>query len=619
MIPKWRTIHPRGQAIVCTPNVNPFEGLFIGLVAAGIDPEKAAFVKTPSPTVFRDLAERLGASRRSGIPKNSASSPHDGILGNSATEPWLLFIDQFEELFTRIPEKERKPRETFIAALVDAASIPSSPLQNSNTPPLQSGTTPSLRVVLAMRDDFFGNLRDHEALFRITDKNLERVIAMKGPELREIIEEPAFSHGVRFQEGLVKTITESVEGRAGMLPLLQYTLEALWNQERSLSSPQPSTNTPQPTQAHGLSDGVLSRRAYDAIGGVEGALQKRITHFYNTKTVDQRRAVRNILLSLVEVNESSGDATTVSRAAPREALAQAGSEEILKELLNEEKLLISIGGEEDEPLVELAHEALIKGWEEFESYIRALEAENWTAATRFYEALTDEQKRTPYSAVITALRPLADQVISASYAGLPKLAQIRTSSALVFVADLDPAHADAFSSLIGQGFSEEKMGFAMAEPVFSTLPKGAPAAVVAGSMSRNLLHEARDLQSVMEGVANAVKSGAPDAVSVFARCDLVGLVSFIDFALDSGHAEALPLALAASEAVLQVNPGWDGSYHLRGKALVKAGKAVEAIPLFEKGLALDQINKAFITTALEEARAAAKAMEAASQPATAPK
>ena len=138
-------------------------------------------------------------------------------------------------------------------------------------------------------------------------------------------------------------------------------------------------------------------------------------------------------------------------------------------------------------------------------------------------------------------------------------------------------------------------------------------------MSRNLLHEARDLQSVMEGVANAVKSGAPDAVSVFARCDLVGLVSFIDFALDSDHAEALPLALAASEAVLQVNPGWDGSYHLRGKALVKAGKAVEAIPLFEKGLALDQINKASITTALEEARAAAKAMEAASQPATAPK
>ena len=337
MIPKWRTVHSRGQAIVCTPNVNPFEGLYIGLVAAGIDAEKAAFVKTPSPTVFRDLAARLEAGDR------------------RLEGPWLIFVDQFEELFTRIPDKEKKLRETFIAALVDAAN---------------SGL-PNLRLVLAMRDDFFGNLRDHEALFRITDKNLERVIAMKGPELREIIEEPAFSHGVRFQDGLVKSITESVEGRAGMLPLLQYTLEALWNEERGEGFPALASSSGAKSPRHGgLSDGILSRKSYDAIGGVEGALQKRVTHFYNTKTVDQRRAVRNILLSLVEVNESSGDSTTVSRAAPRESLAQAGSEEILKELLNEEKLLISIGGDEDEPLVELAHEALIKGWEEFESWVR---------------------------------------------------------------------------------------------------------------------------------------------------------------------------------------------------------------------------------------------------------
>ncbi|MBU6300868.1 MAG: DUF4062 domain-containing protein [Verrucomicrobia bacterium] len=349
MIPKWRDAHPGGHAIVCTPNTNPFEGLFIGLVAAGIDAEKAAFLKTPSPTIFRDLVARLESGER------------------RLEGPWLIFVDQFEELFTRIPEKEKKLRETFIAALVDAADA----------------SLPNLRIVVAMRDDFFGNLRDHEALFRITDKNLERVIAMKGAELREIIEEPAFSHGVRFQEGVVKEITEAVEGRAGMLPLLQYTLDKLWKQERDTTGGESSSsrNVGIPARdqkpprsgtssAGGLSDGVLSRKSYEAIGGVEGALQKRVTHFYESKTVDQRRAVRNILLSLVEVSESSGDSTTVSRAAPRDALAQAGSEEILKELLNEERLLISIGGDENEPLVELAHEALIKGWEEFETWVR---------------------------------------------------------------------------------------------------------------------------------------------------------------------------------------------------------------------------------------------------------
>jgi len=340
VIPKWRLgsaesgkVSAERIAVVCTPNTNPYDGLWAGLVAAGIDGDKVSFVRTPSPTVFRDLVAKF------------------------PTPNFLIFVDQFEEIFTRIPEKVKKLRETFIAALVDAGSRP--------TPPLPNSTTPSLQVVLAMRDDFFGNLRDHEALFRITDKSLERVIAMKGPELREIIEEPARSHGVRFQEGLVKTIAEAVEGRAGMLPLLQYTLKALWNQELHTSK-EPRSSDQQPVG--GVADGILSRKSYNAIGGVVGALQKRVTHFYESKTVDQRLAIRNILLSLVEVNESTGESITVSRAVKE--LSVAGSEEILKELLNEEKLLISMGGEADEPLVELAHEALIKGWQEFESWVQ---------------------------------------------------------------------------------------------------------------------------------------------------------------------------------------------------------------------------------------------------------
>jgi hypothetical protein len=45
--------------------------------------------------------------------------------------------------------------------------------------------------------------------------------------------------------------------------------------------------------------------------------QQRVTHFYQSKSLDQRQAVRNILLSLVEISDSAGDATPVSRAARR--------------------------------------------------------------------------------------------------------------------------------------------------------------------------------------------------------------------------------------------------------------------------------------------------------------
>ena len=343
VFPKWREQQEAAgqrdaKAIVCTPNVNPFEGLWAGLVAAGIDAEKAAFVREPSPTVFRDLQQKLGLDA-----------------------PLLIFVDQFEEMFTRIPERDKHLRDTFVAALVEAAES-----DRSNKP-----NRAYLRIVLAMRDDFFTNLSDHENLFAITDANLQRIIAMKGHELREIIEQPARRHGVRFQSGLSDRIIKEVEGRAGMLPLLQYTLEALWHEEQSPSDLKSKASSLKPDTAGGLSDGVLSAKSYDKIGGVTGALQQRVTHFYDSKTVEQQRAVRNILLSLVEVSESGDDAgTPVSKAAPREALAEAGSEEILHQLLTEERLLISVGGEENQALVEIAHEALIKGWKEFEQWVR---------------------------------------------------------------------------------------------------------------------------------------------------------------------------------------------------------------------------------------------------------
>ncbi len=147
VFPKWRTEQEKAgqrdaKAIVCTPNTNPFEGLYIGLVAAGIDAEKAAFVKTPSETVFADIAEKL-----------------------CPDAPLLIFVDQFEEIFTRIPERDSHLRDTFIAALVRAARQGQADkvtgrqgdlVANQLTPSPGHPVSPS-KVVLAMRDDFFGN------------------------------------------------------------------------------------------------------------------------------------------------------------------------------------------------------------------------------------------------------------------------------------------------------------------------------------------------------------------------------------------------------------------------------------------------------------------------------
>ena len=226
-----------------------------------------------------------------------------------------------------------------------------------------------------MRDDFIGELRKHEELAKITDKSLFRVTAPNFEELREIIAQPPAEHGVKYEAELVPRIISQVEGRAGMLPLLQYSLELLWNTERADQSQFPAGAVVDEImkRAGGLHDRKIDPQTYRDIGGVTGALQQKVAHFYESKTVEQQRAVRNILLALVEIKETESGPTPVSRSASKRQLLETGGTEsnrILAELLDEERLLISGEDEQNQdPVIELAHEALIRGWEKLEQWI----------------------------------------------------------------------------------------------------------------------------------------------------------------------------------------------------------------------------------------------------------
>ena len=198
VIPAWRErTGKRGRVVVFTPDEDPFEGFYLGLSRAGFSQPEARPAKTPSPTMLRDRFESLA----------------------KPGEPWLVFIDQFEEIFTRTPRREdaQKALRAFVASLVDVASDPPE----------------GLRVVLAMRDDFFSNLEGHPGLCAITDGNFRRVSRMDEGELRAVIRQPAAAHGVAFEPGLVKRILKDVEDPRGRLPLplLEYTLEALWEKD----------------------------------------------------------------------------------------------------------------------------------------------------------------------------------------------------------------------------------------------------------------------------------------------------------------------------------------------------------------------------------------------------
>ena len=337
VIPRWKDAHREGKVIVFNPDIDPFAAWRNALGAAGLPHSLTESAGIPSPTAFIDLYETWKAGAHPSDP--------------GFHQPWFIFIDQFEEIFTRAGKGASFVRD-FVSSVVQAATSDCK---------LPSGA-PAVRVVLAMRDDFIGDLRDFDALYALTDPNLSRITAPTYEELCEMIELPAALHGVRFEDGLVPRIASQVEGQPGMLPWLQYALQQLWEKERERGGDSP------------FGARQIHRDSYTAIDGVEGALRQRVTHFYAKKTVDQQRAVRHILLSLIDVRETDDRFTSVSRSATRSRLVEAGGdhgEKLLRALVEDERFLIASteDGDEQNPVINLAHEALIKGWEEFEKWI----------------------------------------------------------------------------------------------------------------------------------------------------------------------------------------------------------------------------------------------------------
>jgi DNA-binding SARP family transcriptional activator len=145
----------------------------------------------------------------------------------------LLVIDQFEELYTLCPDVDQQ--KAFVDALLSCVDR----------------ETSSVVILIALRADFMGQALAH----RPFADTLQDASLLMGPmnreELRLAIEEPAELQGAAFEPGLVERILDDVGEKPGNLPLLEFTLTQLWEQQ---------------------TDGWLTHSDYESMAVVEGAL-----------------------------------------------------------------------------------------------------------------------------------------------------------------------------------------------------------------------------------------------------------------------------------------------------------------------------------------------------------
>ncbi len=202
---------------------------------------------------------------------------------------WFIFVDQFEELFTTSDENKR---HEFINGLMK----------------LSKAKLPDVKIMATMRADFIERLSDYPQLVEATQKHRPMIVEMQHSELGLAIEQPAAHHGVVFEDKLVDTIIDDIQGRAGYLPLLQYTLNLVWDEEV-------------------INNRTLNISTYQSLGGVKGALQQHVNDIYDKFSLSQQRAAQRIFLKLVDIGENAESGIEWKPVRRRAQLSEFGDDE----------------------------------------------------------------------------------------------------------------------------------------------------------------------------------------------------------------------------------------------------------------------------------------------------
>jgi len=250
--------------------------------------------------------------------------------------PFVIFMDQFEEVFTLCEDESE--RQSFIRLIAEE----------------MKDTERKSRMIIALRGDFLSRCANYPDVLNLinhipTTTYIVESLGIK--ELQEAIEKPAELQGVKFEGGLVPHIAEDVAGQPGALPLLQYALKELWRV--CIEKPE----SPEP---------LLTKKGYEEIGGVEGALENRANVIYKSLSEGDRNFVRKLFMELVQLGE--GKEVTRRRVDWERLTAIADSPEQLERVIGllagaQQRLIIV-----DEK-VEVAHEALLSQWKLLSGWI----------------------------------------------------------------------------------------------------------------------------------------------------------------------------------------------------------------------------------------------------------
>ncbi|MEI7868434.1 MAG: SUMF1/EgtB/PvdO family nonheme iron enzyme [Candidatus Methylumidiphilus sp.] len=232
----------------------------------------------------------------------------DGLLqialaNRPASAELLVFIDQFEELFTLVKPDYRPAFVRFMLALSNSARI---------------------RLVMSVRADFYAQCVEQglaEAL-----RTGSYPLAAPGPgALYQMVTRPAALGGLAFEDGLDEAILTDAGSEPGALPLLAFALEQL-HQART-------------------AEGLLTHTAYQAFGKVQGAIGQQADAIFAKLPAEVQAKFTEVFRELIEVDERG---VPTRRRAKLSEVSHSRQSQQLIDALTKARLLVSDTEKSDE-------------------------------------------------------------------------------------------------------------------------------------------------------------------------------------------------------------------------------------------------------------------------------
>ncbi|MEO8391829.1 MAG: SUMF1/EgtB/PvdO family nonheme iron enzyme [Chloroflexota bacterium] len=294
---------------------NPFEALAVALLH-----------ELPIHTPKSDLVAQLYAQ-----PDSLATIVEASFSRRPSWAEVVLFIDQFEELFTLV-----KPEylTAFIDLLVSAVS------------------TARLRTVVTLRGDFYARSIDYPKLVALLESATFPLAAPEYGALYEMITRPAARAGLEYEAGLADRILRDTGNDPGALALMAYALDELYQASQD--------------------DNRLTHAEYDALRGVQGAIGTRAETTFAKLDADAQASLPDVFRELCEVDERG---VAIRQRAYLDQAARSEAARWLVEALTKARLLVQSQSENGQPIVEVAHEALLRSWTRLAHWIEETQDE----------------------------------------------------------------------------------------------------------------------------------------------------------------------------------------------------------------------------------------------------